>query len=157
MISCAHQCIPSRWIHTYLHATSFHSRSTILSLPKTQFFRIRRLCSSISDYHHRARRFFDFFGLRGYRRNSLERYVIKLLNCPVMTFWWLSRSRNELNTPTRTILASPLTVSSKNTSQYLRMLHDTSSWTETDLPRATDCGFSSKSNIEGCACSCSTR
>ena len=43
--------------HTYLHAASFHSRSTILSPPKTQFIRIRHICSSVSDYQYHAQRF----------------------------------------------------------------------------------------------------
>lgn len=57
--------------HTYLHASSFHSRSTILSLPKTQFIRLRRLCSSMHDYKHHVQNFTEFFIRRGYKEQHL--------------------------------------------------------------------------------------
>ena len=57
--------------HTYLHSTSFHSPSTIISLPKTQFIRIRRICSSIADFNLHASKFVEFFVRRGYKKSKL--------------------------------------------------------------------------------------
>ena len=83
--------------HTYLHATSFHARSTIISLPKTQFIRIRRLCTCLSDYQHEAQKFVDFFVCRGYKQNLLQRYVREVADM----------SREDLFSPKATIKDTP--------------------------------------------------
>ena len=75
--------------HTYLHASSFHSRSTILSLPKTQFIRLRRLCSSIADYKQHAQIFTNFFVQRGYKKQALHKQAEEVMDM----------SRDELLTP----------------------------------------------------------
>ena len=75
--------------HTYLHASSFHSRSTLLSLPKTQFIRLRRLCSSLSDYRQHSEKFVDFFLQRGYKRNQLQKFSTEVADM----------QRDELLTP----------------------------------------------------------
>ena len=47
--------------HQYLHRTSFHHFSLIKSLPKSQFIRIRRICSKLSDYKYHANVFVHYF------------------------------------------------------------------------------------------------
>ena len=59
--------------HTYLHSSSFHPPSTILSLPKAQFIRIRRICSKLSDYHQQIAKYTEFFIRRGYNLSFLKR------------------------------------------------------------------------------------
>ena len=57
--------------HQYLHRSSFHAPTTIRSLPKTQFIRLRRLCSHINDYNRHSLEFVNFFSKRGYRKDTL--------------------------------------------------------------------------------------
>ena len=61
--------------HTYLHAKSFHPPSTISSLPKAQFIRIRRICSDINDFKRHANRFIDFFAQRGFKARNLQKIM----------------------------------------------------------------------------------
>ena len=82
--------------HTYLHATSFHSRSTILSLPKTQFIRIRRLCSSLEDFKVQSAKFVDFFIKRGFKKSQLIKAVEEVT----------AMSRDVLLSPKKPILPS---------------------------------------------------
>ena len=58
--------------HQYLHRTSFHHVSLIKSLPKSQFIRIRRICSKLSDYKHHTNVFVHYFAARGFNRRKLE-------------------------------------------------------------------------------------
>ena len=62
--------------HQYLHRSSYHVGHTLRSLPKSQFMRIRRICSSLVDYTHHATIFVEFFVKRGYNRKS----VVKTAN-----------------------------------------------------------------------------
>ena len=64
--------------HTYLHASSFHPRSTILSLPKTQFIRLRRICSTDKNYWIHAHDFISFFSKRGYKAQNLHKIVVEV-------------------------------------------------------------------------------
>jgi len=57
--------------HQYLHATSYHEPHSIKSIPKSQFIRIRRICTHISDYWTAAREFTNYFASRGYKREQL--------------------------------------------------------------------------------------
>ena len=66
--------------HTYLHSTSFHAPSTLLSLPKTQFIRLRRLCSSLSDYKVQADKFVSFFQKRGFNVKKLLKTALEVQN-----------------------------------------------------------------------------
>lgn len=59
--------------HSYLHAKSFHPPSLISSLPKTQFIRIRRICTNTRDYKRHANDFIQFFIHRGFRKDKLQR------------------------------------------------------------------------------------
>ena len=52
--------------HAYLHHSSYHPWHVIRSLPKSQFIRIRRICSNINDYTKNATEFIAHFSKRGY-------------------------------------------------------------------------------------------
>ena len=58
--------------HNYLHRSSFHPPSLIRSIPKTQFIRIRRICSRLTDYDSHCSRFIQYFMQRGYSEKSLS-------------------------------------------------------------------------------------
>ena len=91
--------------HTYLHASSFHSRSTILSLPKSQFIRIRRLCSSLEDFKAQSSKFIDFFIRRGYKKNHLVKTVNEVSEMSRDTLLTPKKSVNSSDTPVRTVLS----------------------------------------------------
>ena len=59
--------------HQYLHRNSYHVNHVTNSLPKSQFMRIRRICSSILDYDYHANRFIEHFVKRNYYRKHLTR------------------------------------------------------------------------------------
>ena len=58
--------------HQYLHRTSFHHFSLIKSLPESQFIRIRRISSKLSDYKHHTNVFVHYFVARSFDRHKLE-------------------------------------------------------------------------------------
>ena len=64
--------------HTYLHAKSFHPPSTVSALPKAQFIRIRRICSSITDYQRHATKFVNFFSERGFKRENVRKIAAEI-------------------------------------------------------------------------------
>ena len=91
--------------HTYLHSTSFHSRSTILSLPKTQFIRIRRLCSTLSDYQFHAQKFLDFFIRRGYKKHLLQKQIREVADMPRQELLTVKPKLMPDDHPSRTVLS----------------------------------------------------
>ena len=64
--------------HTYLHTKSFHPPSTVSALPKAQFVRIRRICSSITDYQRHATKFVNFFSERGFKRENVRKIAAEI-------------------------------------------------------------------------------
>ena len=58
--------------HQYLHYTSFHHFSLNKSLSKSQFIRIRKICSKLSDYKHHANVFVHYIAARGFNCCKLE-------------------------------------------------------------------------------------
>ena len=58
--------------HLYLLSSSCHPKHTIKSIPKGQFIRIRRICSSIDLYWKHANKYIDFFTNRGYNIQTLQ-------------------------------------------------------------------------------------
>ena len=66
--------------HTYLHAKSFHPPSTMAALPKAQFIRIRRICSTIADYQRHATEFVNFFTNRGFKRDKVRKLATEIEN-----------------------------------------------------------------------------
>ena len=58
--------------HNYLHNRSYHYPKAIRSIPKSQFIRIRRICTSLQDYWTNANQFVTFFANRGYNQARLS-------------------------------------------------------------------------------------
>ena len=58
--------------HLYLLSSSCHPKHTIKAIPKGQFIRIRRICSSIDLYWKHANKYIDFFTNRGYNIQKLQ-------------------------------------------------------------------------------------
>jgi len=78
MIKSTHQGIITD-VHTkptsaqnYLHRSSFHPPSLIRSIPKTQFIRLRRICTKLIDYDRNCQDFIQHFMRRGYAEKSLR-------------------------------------------------------------------------------------
>ena len=66
--------------HDYLHRSSYHPSHIINSVPKSQFIRIRRICSRIQDYHAHAKSFIQYFCNKGYNEKSLKKLVHDIAN-----------------------------------------------------------------------------
>ena len=64
--------------HLYLHSSSFHPPHLIKSLPKSQFIRIRRICTHKRDYWEHARAFISFYHKRGYNLKTLQNYALDI-------------------------------------------------------------------------------
>ena len=58
--------------HNYLQRNSYHVSHAKNSLPKSQFIRIRRICSTLADYDHHAKKFVDHFVHRRYNRKIVQ-------------------------------------------------------------------------------------
>ena len=61
--------------HDYLHRSSYHPQHLLNALPKSQFIRIRRICSHLKDFKRHAKMFVEFFKKRGYRESELHKLV----------------------------------------------------------------------------------
>ena len=57
--------------HQYLHYSSYHVPHVKVSLPKSQFMRIRRICTKLEDYEKNSLSFIKFFVSRGYNKEAL--------------------------------------------------------------------------------------
>ena len=66
--------------HLYVHRLSDHPNHVIKSGPKSQFLRIRRLCSDIQDYDKHASQFQTFYQKRGYNANNLRKTINEVKN-----------------------------------------------------------------------------
>ena len=58
--------------HQYLQRNSFHPPSLLKSIPKSQFIRIRRICTHLSEYWLPATKFLEHFSARGFNRVKLQ-------------------------------------------------------------------------------------
>ena len=58
--------------YDYLHHSSYHVSHVKNSLPKSQFLRIRRICSSLADYDAHAKRFVSHFVKRKYNQAYVQ-------------------------------------------------------------------------------------
>ena len=68
--------------HAYLNYTSSHPPSTKDSIPFSQFLRLRRLCSSDSDFELRAREMSNFFISQGYDERCVSRGLERARSIP---------------------------------------------------------------------------
>ena len=57
----------------YLHRTSFHPPHTFKAITKSQFIRIRRICSTLDDYWFHATKFISFFKSHGFNEMTLNK------------------------------------------------------------------------------------
>lgn len=58
--------------YQYLHQSSYHEPHLIKAIPKSQFIRIRRICSSLVKYHYHVGKFISHFVKRGYKYKYLK-------------------------------------------------------------------------------------
>jgi hypothetical protein len=63
--------------HNYLLYSSSHPKACKNSIPFSQFIRIRRICSNISDFDKHAITFGNHFNKRGYSDELIESAIIK--------------------------------------------------------------------------------
>ena len=64
-------CKPAS-VHQYLNKQSCHPPHTITAIPKSQFIRIRRICTHLDDYSKNATLFIKIFLQRGYKPKYLK-------------------------------------------------------------------------------------
>ena len=64
--------------YQYLRAKSSHPFHTMKALPKSQFVRIRRICTFTSDYWKCANIFMNFFMKRGHKKPALLKFVTEI-------------------------------------------------------------------------------
>ena len=64
--------------HQYLHRSSYHVTHLKNSLPKSQFLRIRRICSSLREYDLHASRFAQYFINRGYNQHIIKKTIAEV-------------------------------------------------------------------------------
>ena len=58
--------------HLYLNASSNHPKHVIRNIPKGQFIRVRRICSTLNEYTKHCKILSDFFIKRGYDAKSMN-------------------------------------------------------------------------------------
>ena len=66
----------------YLQRTSFHPPHTFHSILKSQFIRIRRICTDIKDYWNHSQQFITFFKSRGFHDTILNKICQDIANTP---------------------------------------------------------------------------
>ena len=67
--------------HLYLNIRSNHPYHIIRNIPKSQFLRLRRICSNTADYVHQCSTYIKYFVCRGYdeaKLNEIARDVTKI-------------------------------------------------------------------------------
>ena len=57
--------------HLYLRKNSYNHFSLVKSIPKSQFIRIRRICTSLNDYWYNAKQYVQYFVARGFKESTL--------------------------------------------------------------------------------------
>ena len=66
----------------YLHRTSLHPPHTFRSILKSQFIRIRRICTVINDYWNHSQQFIIFFKSHGFHDTILNKICQDIANTP---------------------------------------------------------------------------
>ena len=72
--------------HDYLHRSSYHPQHLIRAIPKSQFIRIRRICSLKSDYKRHAESYIKHFKARGYKEPYLRKISEEVENADRASF-----------------------------------------------------------------------
>ena len=78
----------------YLHRTSYHPPHTFRAITKSQFIRIRRICTTLEDYWAHATIFISFFKSRGFNESTLNKTAKEITSNPRPNF--LHHNRNSL-------------------------------------------------------------
>ena len=78
----------------HLHITSYHPPHTFRAITKSQFIRIRRICTTLEDYWAHATKFISFFKSRGFNESTLNKTAKKIASYPRSNF--LHHNRNSL-------------------------------------------------------------
>ena len=81
--------------HQYLHQSSYHDSNLIKALPKSQFIRIRRICSTLRLYWKHAELFIKFFAKRGYNGARLRQVAEEISRSDRSQF--LTKSKRDSN------------------------------------------------------------
>ena len=68
--------------HLYLNVHSFHPEHVIKNIPKSQFLRLRRICSSLFDFMQQCKIYSQYFIRQGYNEHRIleQAKEISLLN-----------------------------------------------------------------------------
>ena len=66
--------------HIYLNASSCHPEHLIKNIPKSQFLRLRKLCSDTSEYLNQSNKYIKFFIQRGYDSMYLKKLTKEMLS-----------------------------------------------------------------------------
>ena len=61
--------------HLYLNSNSNHPRHVIRNIPKSQFLRLRRICSSQADFISKSSTYAQYFISRGYEKSKIEEAI----------------------------------------------------------------------------------
>ncbi|OCT89092.1 hypothetical protein XELAEV_18017710mg [Xenopus laevis] len=87
-----------------LHAESQHPLRLIRGIPTGQYLRVRRLCSTLSDFKIEADKLYQRFKQRGYSHNSLKKAYKRALTA----------DRSHLLVPRKSLVNSQPSISSDN-------------------------------------------
>ena len=58
--------------HLYLNSNSNHPRHVIRNIPKSQFLRLKRICSNPADFAQKSSTYAQYFISRGYDKANIE-------------------------------------------------------------------------------------
>ena len=61
--------------HLYLNSKSNHPRHIIRNIPKSQFLRLRRICSDTADFMQQCGKYMKYFTQRGYNEEKLKNTI----------------------------------------------------------------------------------
>ena len=61
--------------HLYLNSNSNHPRHVIRNIPKSQFLRLKRICSNPTDFISKSSTYAQYFISRGYHKADIERAI----------------------------------------------------------------------------------
>ena len=65
--------------HIYLNPKSCHPEHMIRNIPKSQFLRLRKICSDTSDYIKKSNEYLNFFIKQGYDGSKLKMLAKEML------------------------------------------------------------------------------
>ena len=68
--------------HLYLHSTSCHNQSTINGIPKGVALRLRRICSTDTEYREKTTEYSNYLSLRGYNEHTVNKAFAKISSLP---------------------------------------------------------------------------